>query len=85
MYQINFNPKALKEFNKLEKDLQKRIINSLERIRIKPERYVIKLIGNFGYRLRIGDYRIIMDIYKEKSVILVTKIGHRKNIYQDLD
>jgi mRNA interferase RelE/StbE len=43
---------------------------------------VKKLVGDPGYRLRVGEYRVIIDIYKDKLVILVIKIGHRKNIYK---
>lgn len=81
-YEIIFTDTSRKQFKKLEKDLQERILNVLERIRIRPERYVKKLIGDPGYRLRVGDYRIILDIKKTKLIILVIKIGHRKNIYK---
>ena len=54
----------------------------LERIRIRPESFVTKLVGDPGFRLRVGEYRIIIDIDKEKLLILVIKIGHRSRIYK---
>ena len=63
-YQILFTDKALKQFKKTRKNSQERIIKSLERIRIRPESYVTKLIDNPSYRLRVGEYRIIIDIEK---------------------
>ena len=75
---------ALTQLKKLEHKIQERIIKSLERIRVRPEAYVTKLVGDPGYRLRVGDYRVIMDIDKEKLHILIIKIGHRKNIYQKI-
>lgn len=81
MYEIIFSEKASKQFYKLEKSLQERIISSLERIRIRPEAYVTKLVGDPAYKLRVGDYRILLDISQGKLIILVIKIGHRKNIY----
>ena len=83
-YEIVFTDTSQKQFNKLEKDVQERIIKALERIRIRPESYVKKLVGDPGYRLRVGDYRIILDIEKSELIILVIKIGHRKNIYENL-
>jgi len=80
-YDIIFSENALIQLKKLEHSTQERIIKSLERIRIRPEAYVTKLVGDPGYRLRIGDYRVIMDIDKEQLLLLVIKIGHRKNIY----
>ena len=82
MYEIVFSEKAKKQFLKLEKDIQKRIIASLDRIKIRPEAYVTKLVGDASYRLRVGDYRVIMDIDKGKLIILVIKVGHRRNIYK---
>jgi mRNA interferase RelE/StbE len=83
-YEIIFSDTSLTQLKKLEHSIQERIIKSLERIRIRPEAYVTKLVGDPGYRLRVGDYRVIMDIDKQKLHILVIKIGHRKNIYQKL-
>jgi mRNA interferase RelE/StbE len=83
-YEIIFTDNSLRQFKKLEKNVQERIIKALERIRIRPEAYVKKLVGDLGYRLRVGEYRVIMDIYKDKLIVLVIKIGHRKNIYKKL-
>jgi len=82
MYEILFSDKAYRQLKKLEKDTQERIISVLERVRIKPEHHLTKLIGDPGYKLRVGDYRIILDVENSKLTILVLKIGHRKNIYK---
>ncbi|MDG6218911.1 MAG: type II toxin-antitoxin system RelE/ParE family toxin [Candidatus Thermoplasmatota archaeon] len=82
-YEITFTDTSRRQFRKLEKDVQERIIKALERIRIRPESYVKKLVGDPGYKLRVGDYRVILDIQKSELIILVIKIGHRKNIYKD--
>ena len=84
MYDIILSEQVVKQLEKLEKNTQERILKALERIRMKPEAYVTKLVGPFGYKLRIGDYRVIIDINHGKSIISVTKVGHRKNIYKDL-
>ena len=82
MYEIIFSQKAKKQLFKLEKNTQERIIAVLERIRIRPETYITKLIGDPGYKLRVGDYRLIMDIDNNNLLILVVKVGHRKDIYK---
>lgn len=82
MYSIEFTDTARKQLLKLPRDVQKRVISALERIRIRPEAYVKKLVGDPGYRLRVGDYRVIMDIEHNKLIILVLKVGHRKNVYK---
>ena len=82
-YEIIFTDTSRRQFNKLEKSVQERIIAALERIRIRPEVHVKKLVGDPGYRLRVGNYRVLLDIYKDKLIILVIKVGHRKNIYKN--
>ena len=82
MYTVVFSERAEKQLEKLERNIQIRIINALERIRIRPESYIVKLVGESGYKFRIGDYRVIMDISQEKLLILVIKVGHRKEVYQ---
>lgn len=82
MYELIYSPTALKQLEKLNKGARERVIAVLARLRIRPESCDIKkLIGIPGYRLRVGGYRIIFDIEKEKLHVLVLKIGHRQNIY----
>ncbi len=81
MYEIIFSEKALKQLKKLEKDMQRRIISVLERIRIRPEAYITKLVADPSYKLRVGDYRVILDIDRNKLVIFVVLMGHRREIY----
>ena len=82
MYSITYSPLARRQIEKLERHIQKRVLSAIERIRIRPEKFVKKLVGNFGYRLRVGDYRVIMDIEYDRLLILVIKVGHRKHIYK---
>ncbi|MDF1557420.1 MAG: type II toxin-antitoxin system RelE/ParE family toxin [ANME-2 cluster archaeon] len=81
-YGIIFSDSAVKQLTKLESGVQKRIISTLERIKIRPQAHVTKLVGDLGYRLRVGDYRVILDIDEGNLIILVITIGHRKKIYQ---
>ena len=81
-YGIIFSDRALKQLKKLEKNVQERIISTLERIKIRPQVHVTKLVGDPGYRLRVGDYRVILDIDEGNLFILVINIGHRKKIYK---
>lgn len=80
-YDIVFSDKALNQLKKMEKNVQERIIAVLERIRVRSENFVTKLVGDPGYKLRVGDYRIIMDIENKILRILILKVGARKNIY----
>ncbi|MEK6892891.1 MAG: type II toxin-antitoxin system RelE/ParE family toxin [Nanoarchaeota archaeon] len=79
MYEIVITKNAEAQLKKLNKPVQERIISVLERIRIRPESFVEKLVGETSFKLRVGDYRVILDI-NNKLIILVLKMGHRRNI-----
>ncbi|MBS3091868.1 type II toxin-antitoxin system RelE/ParE family toxin [Candidatus Pacearchaeota archaeon] len=81
MYEIKFTDKAKIQFLKLENEIQERMGSVLERIKIRPDHFVEKLVGEPGYKLRVGDYRVILDIDNNQLIILILKVGHRKNIY----
>jgi mRNA interferase RelE/StbE len=81
MYKIEFSEQADKQLKKLELAIQIRLGMNLERIKIRPYSFVKRLVGTKYYRLRVGDYRVILDIQNEKLIILIIELGHRKNIY----
>ena len=82
MYALVYTEEFFKQINKLSTEVKKRIISTLERIRLRPHYHVKKLVGCPYFRLRVGDYRIILDIKDDKLVILVLEVGHRRNIYK---
>ena len=82
MYTLIYTDEFFKRIKKLNKDAQKRIISTLERIRIRPYPHLKKLVGNPYFRLRVGDYRVILDIKENKLIIYVLEVGHRRNIYK---
>ncbi|MEA3230091.1 MAG: type II toxin-antitoxin system RelE/ParE family toxin, partial [archaeon] len=62
MYDIILAKKVEKYLDKLESKEQKRIIFALEKLRIRPEAHLIRLVGDKSYKQRVGDYRIIVDL-----------------------
>ena len=84
VYEIRWTVIASKQFDRLDKTIQKRITNKLESIRDNPFFYATQLVGFNAYKIRVGDHRIILGIEKNTLVILVLKIGHRKSIYKDM-
>ena len=81
-YEVLFSDLALKQLRKLDREMRQRIIATIERIRIRPDTFIRKLVGDEGYRLRVGNYRVILDIDKEQLIILILRIGHRRNVYE---
>ncbi|MGM5483375.1 MAG: type II toxin-antitoxin system RelE family toxin [Nanobdellota archaeon] len=81
-YEITFSDFADKQLSKLSLNVQDRIISTIKRCQIRPYSHVKKLVGSKYFRLRVGDYRVIMDIIDNKLIIHVVEVGHRKNIYK---
>ena len=81
IYKLIYTETALKQLKKLDKKIQERIINALERIRYNPLKYVRKLTGRPEYRLRVGDYRLLMRIDRGDLIILIVAVAHRKKVY----
>ena len=84
MFKVIFDDKAVEFLEKLDKKNRKRIFNKIMATKADPFRYFEKLVTKDYYKLRVGDYRVIADIDKNKVKILVLFIGHRKNIYKNL-
>jgi len=81
MYEIIFSKEAKKQMLKLDNQIQERIFIALEKLKFRPEARLKKLVGEDGFRLRVGNYRVIVDIERKKLFVLVLKVGHRKNVY----
>ena len=82
MYTLVYSEEFLKQLEKLDKKTQKRVLSTLERIVVRPYSKVKRLIGCPYFRLRVGDYRVILDIFEDKLMIYVLEVGHRRNIYK---
>jgi len=81
MFDIFFTDESKKFLKKLPQQDAKRIVSTLERCRVRPHSRVKKIVSSPYFRLRVGDYRVILDIQAGKLVIIVIEIGHRKNVY----
>ena len=86
VYSIEFRPSVLKSLKRLPKRDLVRIKKKIEELgRNLPEPNTTKMKGNNSfYRVRTGDYRIIYEIHEDRLVVLIVKVGHRKDIYQSL-
>ncbi len=84
MYSYAFKQQALKNLQKLPKNIQQRIIKKLDFYisSSNPLSFAESLINyEIGqYRFRIGDYRVIFDV--EETTLIILTVGHRREIYK---
>jgi mRNA interferase RelE/StbE len=83
MYSIQIEKNAENFLKKLQKKDAEIILNKIYSIRENPFRYLKRLQGEKLWRLRIGDYRAIVDVIISVNKIIVIRIGHRKNVYSN--
>ncbi|MCC6220852.1 MAG: type II toxin-antitoxin system RelE/ParE family toxin [Deltaproteobacteria bacterium] len=85
VYAVEFVHSARKEFNKLPLKIQDRIVEALKVLSINPFSELLKIKKLKGqeqlYRIRIGDYRVLYEVRRTALVVLVVKIGHRREVY----
>ena len=85
-YTIEFRPAVLKSLKKFPKRDLVRIKKKIDELAIDlSDPNTTKMKGNNSFhKIRSGDYRIIYEIHNDRLVILVVKIGHRKDVYKKL-
>ena len=82
-YEIEFRPAALRELRKIDRSTQSRIQGAISLLAQDPRPPASRqLRGRDGYRLRVGDYRIIYTVDDGVLLIVVVTIGHRREVYQ---
>ena len=83
-YRIEFAPSARRAFLSLDKAAQKRLRPHIESLAGDPRPAGAKaLTGRRGQlRLRVGDYRIVYVIEDDVLLVLVVRVGHRKDVYR---
>ena len=82
MYDVVFDGPAIASLEKLPNQLKQRIFDKISSTKADPFHFFERLEGRADYKLRVGNYRVIADIDQTKKRIYVTRIGHRKNVYE---
>ena len=79
-YTVRYSELALQNLRELPRREAAQIIKKIARLEQGLHGNIKRLQGaDAGYRLRMGDYRVLFDV--EGAIILVQKIGHRKDVY----
>lgn len=85
-WKVSLKPRATRQLANLDRPVQRRLLDFMERLesRDDPRELGRALQGHRQlYRFRVGDYRIIAQLQDQALVVLVVKIGHRRDVYRD--
>jgi mRNA interferase RelE/StbE len=82
-YSVSIKQSAAKALEKFARDDRLRIIAAIDQLKINPAAGSV-LKGEFSglRRIRIGHYRVVYEVQDLKLVVLVVRIGHRRDVYR---
>jgi len=82
-FEVIFKQSVAKDLRQIPKKDVARILKCIEALRTEPRPPgVEKLSGQEKYRIRQGDYRILYEIRNSELIVVVVKIGHRRDVYR---
>ncbi len=83
-YSITYAPSVAKAIRKLDKPTARRLLDAIGALADNPRPSgCIELKGGDGeLRVRVGDYRIVYDVQDDELLVLVLKVGHRREVYR---
>lgn len=84
MFEIKYAKSVKKDLSKIDKKYLKIIKTAIQSLIEFPDIANIKKLSAHplaDYRLKIGDYRVLFDVYHNEKTIFILKIGHRKEVY----
>ena len=83
-YTVRWDSRTSKTLDRLPDDVRGRVLRKLEALQEDPRPFgVAKLAGPEDlYRLRVGDWRIVYAIRDRELVVIVIRIGHRREVYR---
>ena len=81
-YEVIWDDNARDFLRKIHKDDAQRIVKKVNSIVDDPGHYLETLVKIKSYKLRIGDFRALIDLDENKRTLSVVLIGHRKDIYK---
>ena len=85
VYKVSYLDSVEDDLKRLDKPVVKGLLDKIEKVLAKDPKSLGKpLTGNFVglWRYRVGDYRIIYKVAEKEILIIVARIGHRKDIHK---
>ena len=83
-YEVRIAKQVIKNLENLNKRDKEKILKSIYLLAANPHPAAsTKLVNRPQYRLRVGRFRVIYEIHNSELLIIVIKVGHRKNVYEN--
>jgi mRNA interferase RelE/StbE len=84
-YTVQFRPRAAKQLKALPKGVRRTIAQVIDALAENPRPSgAVQLKGTDFMRVRVRDYRVVYEVRDDVLLVLVVRIGHRRDIYRGL-
>jgi mRNA interferase RelE/StbE len=83
MFDVEWTKEAVQRLKKLENKPAKRIVEKIEGIKDIPLHFLERMVGTDLWKLRVGDYRVLIQLDNEHKKLYIVMLDHRKNIYKN--
>lgn len=86
-YAVSLSSKAARQFRKLDRKAQVRIAAVIDLLAANPRPPAAKALtgrSRNAYRVRVGDFRVVYEVQDQRLLVLVVRIGHRRDVYRGL-
>ena len=80
-YTLKWHPQAFKVLDKLQKETIQRVLDKFDLVVDEPFRFLEHYEGENLFKLRIGDYRALVEVNIQNKILLVKVFDHRSKIY----
>ena len=84
IWKVKWHPKAFKNLEALPLDIKERIMKRVNKIQENPFHFLEHYEGQNYYKLRVGDYRALVDMDFENKTIKIRLFDHRKRVYKNV-
>ncbi|GAA3945925.1 type II toxin-antitoxin system RelE family toxin [Pseudoclavibacter caeni] len=83
-YRVDFTTAAARELKKLPQQARSRLLSAIAQLATDPRPHgARKLAGEqTAWRIRVGDHRVIYDVFDAHLAVTVVRVGHRREVYR---
>ena len=83
-YRIEWKSSAVRELKQLDRQMIPRVFEAVQDLGSNPFPSGVRKLrgGEHSYRIRVGDYRIIYEVYEKESLVEVSRVRHRREVYR---
>jgi mRNA interferase RelE/StbE len=84
VYEVRLRPAARRQLERLERPMQRRLLDALARLAEEPRPAGVKALQGLPglLRLRVGAYRVLYQVHDDQLLVLVLTLGHRRDVYR---